>query len=362
MPICGIYMRSVLEKLKTLYLYDEKTLWPSSYPVKFSPLGPLTVYCRKVPSEVVGEVLRCCKIFHPVLYMYYRPPTTLTSIDLCYFVNLGIRQLVIDGYITRNVNATVTFKSSLRGHFNLSDLFLDSCEVDDSLLQALSTQNYSSCFSNLRLIGSKHSFKGKLSELITQEWPRLTGLSLIGCQLDRTDESHLKKCLTEHGLLPNLSSLELDLGNEGDNQFSESDGASCNRHIDFTLCTVFGCDIPNVNTLELYNVRKKAYKFIAEALNKGYVPQMTNLNIIMLDTDRSLTTVTVAELPTVHISTLTSLTLQGFIDTAEHLIILTQSPVLTQLHKLDISNSPALVGNLSALLSFSFPEAAQSHT
>ena len=60
-------------------------------------------------------------------------------------------------------------------------------------------------------------------------------------------------------------------------------------------------------------------------------------------------------LPPVNVPSLTHLTLQRFICTVQHLYMVTESAVLTQLQKLDITHSSGISGTLSMLMCHSFP-------
>ena len=132
----------------------------------------------------------------------------------------------------------------------------------------------------------------------------------------------------------------------------------------------------SLTKLYLHDVYKEEYIEIIKALNKGIMPNLTQLGIYMwrfvavhknvqipigqlvycekllmlfLQVDE------VEYLPYLKVRNLTHLTLQRFICSTHHLYMVTKTTCLTSLIKLDITHSEGISGSLAILLCHNFP-------
>ena len=229
------------------------------------------------------------------------------------------------------------------------------------------------------------SIKGKLSVLFRTKWLSLKHLNLKGCNLDANDVCHLYSSSgsQDESLLHRLESLVLSLSEEGDDRghlifpfkvlFENSFGKR-KRNLESPLKHVFRNKFPNLTRLRLHDTNKEQYKLFVFGLNRGLLPKLSDLSLLMwghvdvhknvrfvLDTEEETTSgATVAVflaangieyLDPVNSRKVRYLTLQRFICSAQHLYMVTKSKILTQLTKLDISRSTGM----SIFLCHSFP-------
>ena len=165
---------------------------------------------------------------------------------------------------------------------------------------------------------------------------------------------------------PKLNSLTLTLDAclNGENIMAVTHSGLENIHAklqigtDDMLFLFFSHPWPNMKRLCSHEVNKEEYQEIVASRNTGSMPNLTTIEIFMwnfvtshskiqmplakrivdaLHFVRFLAIDEIEPLVPVNIAGLKNLRLQRFICTVQHLYMMTQSSVLTQLHKLDIS-------------------------
>ena len=171
---------------------------------------------------------------------------------------------------------------------------------------------------------------GELCTLLACPWPTLSYLNLFRCKLDLNDLVVLAGALET--LLPSLSSLVLSI-----NGFTSA------------IATVFTNPCPRISNLFLDGVSKQDYDELNEKIENGTFSGLISLGLSM----NTVASSTYAK-PLTALS-LTQLILNRFISSTIGLYNVTKSKALTQLSKLDMSNSTGFSGCLSILLCHSFP-------
>ena len=212
-------------------------------------------------------------------------------------------------------------------------------------------------------------------------------MNLNECQLNfvnlLTMSSFLKN--GDKGMLSKLTSLVLYFGDFFDKICAEKIiydeekrlRVKWYRKIDVVpLSSAFRVPPTGVTKLWLHELNKEEYQNLVELLNSGLFPNFTELGISMWKYVNLHKNVQVPvdklvqqgvhwvtfqaygfteRLPPVNVLTLKRLALQRVIRAEEHLIVLSRSIALINLHKLVISHSSCITGNLTTLLCHSPP-------
>ena len=279
---------------------------------------------------------------------------------LCIFVSGSIEQLGKDKLTAQNITFEhcpfLTVLSFVR--------FL----VDGTLLIALSKAGKEGklpVLTHLSFEECGNTLKRKLCLLLETEWPKLTHLNLKGCYLDESDIQELAVCLVDHenGKLPNLTSLVLDFGHE---VTSERDRQSFWS----AVYAMFQFHLSNIQRLHLYNINEAVHQIVGFSLSGGFLPNLIKLAVSFSQQDKQVKInsssgnlkgnsvvqqIYTAGLSESKVPLLVKLKLHRVISSQDLLNTAEQNKTSSQLHKLDISHSSGITGNLSAFLRHSFP-------
>ena len=335
-------------------------------------------------AETMGglkQILSNCEAIDKLPSVFVIKSNLDRHFDLSQCLAANIKKLHVDDlFLSQGLKSSLSvvpiFKCPFLTHLALCRVQIDQ-SVASKLCQATGTMKMPS-LSHLNLTASH--LKGNLTQLFPHSWPKLTYLNLNNCVLDPSDI----QVLGNRKLFPSLTSLVLFLGDESDDwgdTLMPAESILTNSYIkwernnDSDWNSLFQSAWPNIMELGLYSVNKEEYRVIVNALNEGQMPKLKQLSLSMWEhahvhqnvqilTERFskqgkqfvrlINTPEIDYLPPVNVPTLTQLTLQGFIRTMLHLYMVTQSSVLTKLHKLDISHSSGITGTLSILLCHSF--------
>ena len=294
-------------------------------------VGDLLNYCRSMPHEK--------KI---ALYILQKSKTA----DLCDFLKGNIRKVHISG--DSSLSQYLAAKENINVCPFLIQLSLENMSLDSNVAVVLSRAVKDGSLPllyDLNVNNCGTALKGKLPILFESQWPALTHLNLKGCYLDETDLHTLVLCVVdpEHGMIPRLTSLALDFGNPSRHE---------ERHkFNSTACSMFQFPFMNIKTLHLHNICNDIYKHVLVGLNGGNLPQLVKLCISL---DKHLNFSSRDSYP-IQVPALTDLRLHRLAFSPELLTVVSKGATSSQLHKLDISHSSGITGNLSVLLCDSFP-------
>ena len=209
-----------------------------------------------------------------------------------------------------------------------------------------------------------------IKSLFQSPWDNLTSFRINSCFLSKEDIHTLQK---HKILLSQPTSLELYLGAE----YRSGEGKvikylakySCVEHYDdFTIFPVLS---KNLNQLWLHDIGASSFADLTKCLNTKILPNLTELGMsfwmYMNRVRNSIVTLPVQLsekelmkyfrhwMKRLNLPALQSLTIHRLIRSMEALFLFSNIPVLTRLHKLDISHSSGMTGVLSLLLCHSFP-------
>ena len=366
------------------YLYKKFSFYFDTMLIPSPCLDDLNIAISTKEYSCLNELLTHLTGLNRCISFYIIVTGMESYLELSKIAKEGIGKLHI---VCNHLNSCrITVKHEIESCQFLTHLSLSGLPKEESTIVALSkavTTGKLPKLSHLSLAGSMFTLKGKLSLLFQSTWPTLTYLNLYSCFLDKSDIQVLFG--REKNLLPQLTSLVLFLGEIFDLITIEDLSKSrklqetylqLERDIDVPLLSTFENSWPNLTSLWLHDVNKSEYKGIIANLNRGRLPSLTDLGISMWKfadkqkhkqiplaktTRRGHPVVIMKEendvewLEPVNIPSLTHLTLNRFICSKLHLDMVTQSTVLTELHKLDISHSSGVTGTLSKLLCHSFP-------
>ena len=274
----------------------------------------------------------------------------------------------------------------------LTHLSLSRFNLDQSILEALrkaTQQGLLPCLTHLSLASCRpiNAITGKLPVLFRCTWPTLIHMNLNECQLNFVDLPTISSFLKngDKGMLPKLTSLVLYFGDFFDKICAEKIIYDEEKRLRIKWCrkidlvplsSAFHVPLPGVTKLWLHELNKEEYQDLVELLNSGLFPNLTELSISMwkyVDLHKNVQVPVdklvhqgvhwisfqaygfTERLPSVNVLTLNRLTLHRVIRAEEHLIVLSRSTALVNLHKLDLSHSSCITGNLTTLLCHSFP-------
>ena len=291
--------------------------------------------------EQLDSLLAFCK--KPSLYALPRAERT----NICEFVKGNVKK--VTAYNDSSSNQTLTADSAIDSCPFLTHLCLMQLVIDESVLVALANAiklDKLAALSHLSFEECHSSLKGKLSLLFESKWALLTHLSFKGSHLDACDIGTLTVGLVNHKAqkFPMLSSLVLDLGDESGPMENMANPDFC-----AALYAMSMSPLENMNALCLYNSSEEFYQNFILCLNQGNLPNLTEFSMSFLERNKSGKKKAFSLFP-VMVPTLTDLTLPRFIHSPELLHITARSATYSRLHKLDISHSSGIAGNLSILL------------
>ena len=308
-----------------------------------------------------------------------------SKLNLTNFLKPGITRIHV---VCDNINTCQIIMDPLYTPCpNLTHLRIRGMSLDNTVVQNLSNATASGKLSQLSHLDIENTLfgippvtlQGKVTSLFSSPWPKLTHLGLNGTLLNSSDIEILSK----HDIsFPKLSSVQLSLVSASDaiqkEHLTMREGKlndmyiSLERKIDRSLFKLFCTPWKQITNLWLYDMNKNEYRHVMNEMNRGSLPNLTQLGITMwslMDAQKTKEVPIKSResgaivqrlkepdyLPPVNVETLTSLTMHGFVCSMYHLDIVTQSKVLTQLHKLDISQGSGVTEVLSLLLCHHFP-------
>ena len=199
--------------------------------------------------------------------------------------------------------------------------------IEESALVALSSAVVQGRLSNVSHLAFVHcnGLAGTFPLLFSSIWPKLSHLNLRGSKLDTDVQVVIDR---QSDFLPNLTMLVLGDFSHGSCQLSRP--------------------WLNLTSLFLDNELDDERGFI-EAINQGLLPNLSSLGLSLLVNASRL------KLRLNHLLLLTSLVLNRYIAHVSDLVIPVNDGHNLRLHKLDISHSSFITGDLSVLLRHSFP-------
>ena len=347
--------------------------------------------------DEVDGILAQCSILPGCPSVVFLKSEKLNRIDIASFMKPGMGKLCLrDELLETDVYCSLTSKYSTQSGIpkcpRMTHLSVSGYKLEYSATQALCKAANQGNLPVLTHLSFAHcrpafTFVGRLPILFRCKWPSLTHLNLNNCQLNVKDLQTISACLADHdkGLLPKLTSLVLYFGDildklsAGNIMYDEESRlyVKWDRNVDLLpLSNTFTVPLPGITKLSVHEVSKEEYNQLVELLNNGLCPNLIELSILMWKYVDLHTNVQIPvhklmikrvpyitfqaygfteRLQSVNVSTLNNLILHRAVRTEEHLIALTRSTCMTNLHKLDISKRPGLTGNLSELLRHSFP-------
>ena len=232
---------------------------------------------------------------------------------------------------------------------------------------------------SLEFLGCGTLLKGNIPKLLHSKWPTLNHLNLDGCELNKEDIEYLSKN-REH-ILPCLASLTLHFQKIISQSLKNLSPKSVMWFLAYQkgqmktqemVSLLFRSAWVSLTNLCLHDLTKEAYKTCTNALNTAFCPSLERLQFSMwplakfcqhvkyplnmfVNNQGILKGWPIEWLDPVDVPSLTHLGLHGFICSVQHLYIVTKTPGLTKLNKLDIRDSSGISGTLSILLCHSFP-------
>ena len=249
----------------------------------------------------------------------------------------------------------------------LTHISIKELHVTKSCLVALSNANKAGYFpvlSHVEFPDCHFVDNNNIVSLFQSTWPNISALNVNTCFLSKVDVDVLSN---HDSLLPSLNSLSLYLG-ENYKLISEVNVPVLARfrkvgqNNEFTLTALLSKSLTH---LQLRDIDTNNYIEVTKSVNRRSLPNLTDLCMSLAISDKMhwvrkmfmhLVGKTLMHwMRKLDVPSLQSLTIHRFIYSMETLYMFTQTPVLTQLYKLDISHSSGVTGVLSILLCHSFP-------
>ena len=233
----------------------------------------------------------------------------------------------------------------------LTYLCLIHLDVAPTILDSLSKASKDGKLASLNILSfeveTSGSLIGKFSILFESKWPSLTCLNLKGCRLDENDIWSIVRCLVDpdNQKLPQLKSLIINLGGT----INESEVVPS---LSSTAWSIFYFVLERIQKLHIYNMDELVYQKFKSNLNRPNLQNLHQLVISFIKGDHSFVNI---KTPVTNLPKLTELRLQRFVHSVRHLSTVAGSVTSSQLHKLNISHSLGITGNLSVLMRASLP-------
>ena len=249
----------------------------------------------------------------------------------------------------------------------LTDISIKGLHVTKSCLVALSNANKAGSFpvlSHVEFPDCHFVDDNNIKSLFQSIWQNLSALNVNTCFLSKVDVDVLSN---HDSLLPSLNSLSLYLGANFKlihdiNVPVVARYRNVGWNNEFTLTALLSKSLTH---LQLRDIDTNNYIEVTKSVNRRALPNLTDLCMSLAISDKKhlmekMSMHLVGKMLTfwmrkLDMPALRSLTIQKFVYSMETLYVFTQTPVLTQLHKLDISHSSGVTGVLSILLCHSFP-------
>ena len=252
--------------------------------------------------------------------------------------------------------------------FLLTELLISYFYFQEDVLKSISSAVEKKHFPVLNQLSFRScgsSLKCKLHLLFNSTWPTLTHLSMLKCFLDSSDIQVLSLGTNrEHCLLPNLTSLTIDISELLDTAFITLPFEGI-RSVDCALFSMLKTSCRGLTSLFLHNVSKQEYQQVAFLINHRNFPSLTHIGVSMwsLALKYKMKKIATAvrgtksteRLVPVNLSTITTLSLNRFVCAQTHLLTAAKSAKFSNVHELDISHSSHIAGKLFILVGHSFP-------
>ena len=309
-------------------------------------------------KSFLSELQRKICLFVLVLRLDY-------EVDLSRFLCPEVSQIHL--ICCGNQICKVSFGCTQQRCDKLTHISIKGLHITKSCLLALSNANKAGYFpilSHMEFPDCHFVDDNNIKALFQSTWPNLSELNINTCFLSKVDVETLSK---HESLLPSLKSLSLYLG-ANYKLIQERNVPILARYRkvgwnnEFKLNTLLSKSLTQVY---LHDIDTNSCIDVTKSLNNHAVLNLNGLCMSLANSDKMhwlekmlmhwVRKMLMHWVGKLDIPALQSLTMHRFIRSMEMLYMFTRTPVLTRLHKLDISHSSGVTGVLSILLCHSFP-------
>ena len=323
-------------------------------------------------NRIVNEVMSHLAKLHQDIWLFVNLMGNEKESELSVFLDPIVCGLHLACYHYNNCK--VISAPLIRRYDRFTHISVKGLHITKSCLLALSEANKAGrlpSLSHISFLNCQFLDDDNIKSLLQSPWINLTNFSTNSCFLSNRDIRTLSK---HKILLPLLTSLELYLGGE----YRSGDGkvirylTSYNRVEHGNDVTIYPLLSKNLHHLWLHDIGTNSLVDITKSINRNTLPNLTELGMstwmgmdIMRDpifidllvefSEKEMMNNILRWMARLDLPVLQSLEIHRFIRSMEMLYMFSRTPILTQLHKLDISHSSGVTGVLSILLCHSFP-------